>query len=163
MMNLFSPLMGCLLLALGVLVGLVKPLLLSPLNKIPGPMYSKFTSLVLKWHEFHANRTTYIHRLHLRYGPVVRLAPNEVAFASASAVKEIYGSGGSGYDKTGFYDLFLVYGRRYVARGTGTHSGCDERCCVPDDLSTNQNRVHHPGQRGCKILPPQHATPVARV
>lgn len=85
----------------------------SPLNKIPGPWYTKFTSLVLKWHEFRANRTRYIHHLHLTYGPDVRIAPDEVAFASAAAVKEIYSSGGSGYDKTEFYDLFKVYKRRY--------------------------------------------------
>lgn len=86
--------------------------LLSPLNKIPGPMLARYTSLILKWHEFKTNRTRYIHKLHLRYGPVVRIAPTEVAFASLGAVKEIYCSGGSGYDKTEFYDLFQVYGRR---------------------------------------------------
>ena len=65
------------------------------------------------WHEFRANRTRYIHQLHKHYGStVVRIAPNEVAFASADAVKDIYCSGGSGYDKTEFYDLFKVYGRR---------------------------------------------------
>ncbi|KAK4106461.1 cytochrome P450 3A13 [Parathielavia hyrcaniae] len=84
----------------------------SPLNQIPGPWYAKFTSLVLKWNEFRANRTRYIHDLHLKYGPSVRIAPFEVAFASAAAVKEIYCSGGSGYDKTEFYDMFRVYGRR---------------------------------------------------
>jgi hypothetical protein len=85
----------------------------SPLNAIPGPLTAKFTSVILKWHEFHADRTKYIHSLHRKYGPAVRIAPNEVAFASAAAVKEIYCSGGSGYDKTEFYDLFKVYGRRY--------------------------------------------------
>ena len=86
--------------------------LTSPLNRIPGPRHAGFTSLPLRWHEFRAERTRYVHQLHLRYGPVVRIAPNEVAFASAAAVKEIYCSGGSGYDKTEFYDLFKVYGRR---------------------------------------------------
>lgn len=90
----------------------------SPLRKLPGPTYSIFTSVVLKWHEFHTNRTRYIHRLHQKYGPVVRIGPNEAAFASQTAVKEIYGSGGSGYDKTEFYDLFKVYGRRYGARSS---------------------------------------------
>lgn len=84
----------------------------SPLAKVPGPWYSKFTSLVLKWHELHANRTNYIHQLHLQYGPVVRLGPSEASFTSAAAVKEIYCSGGSGYDKTEFYNLFTVYDRR---------------------------------------------------
>jgi hypothetical protein len=86
----------------------------SPLNKIPGPPLARYTSLILKWHEFHTDRRKYIHNLHLRYGPVVRIAPNEVAFSSLAAVKEIYCSAGSGYDKTEFYDLFKVYGRRYL-------------------------------------------------
>ncbi|KAF4997823.1 hypothetical protein FGRMN_3571 [Fusarium graminum] len=80
--------------------------------KVPGPFVSNFTSLVLKWHELNANRTVYIHGLHKKYGSVVRIGPNEVSFTSLAALKEIYGSGGSGYDKTEFYDLFQVYGRR---------------------------------------------------
>jgi hypothetical protein len=88
----------------------------SPLNKIPGPWHAKFTSLALQWHGLRANRTRYIHSLHRQYGPVVRIGPDEVAFASAAAVKEIYCSGGSGYDKTEFYDLFKVYGRRCVSQ-----------------------------------------------
>ncbi|KAI0476723.1 cytochrome P450 3A13 [Xylaria cf. heliscus] len=84
----------------------------SPLRTLPGPKISLFTSLVLKLHEFRALRTRYIHELHLKYGPVVRIAPNEASFASLEGIKEIYGSGGSGYDKTEFYDLFQVYGRR---------------------------------------------------
>ncbi|KAJ2989563.1 hypothetical protein NUW58_g3408 [Xylaria curta] len=86
----------------------------SPLRALPGPKVSLFTTLVLKFHEFRAQRTSYIHKLHLSYGPVVRIAPNEVSFASPEGIREIYGSGGSGYDKTEFYDLFQVYGRRYV-------------------------------------------------
>ena len=106
-----SPIFGLILIAVLSSVYLLR-CLLSPLNKIPGPALAKYTSWILKWHEFHANRTRYIHALHLRYGPVVRIAPNEVAFASQGAVKEIYCSAGSGYDKTEFYDLFKVYGRR---------------------------------------------------
>jgi hypothetical protein len=93
--------------------------LTSPLNKIPGPWHAKFTTLVLKSHEFRTNRTRYVHALHLKYGPAVRIAPNEVVFASAAAVKEIYCSGGSGYDKTEFYDMFKVYGRRYAVLSQG--------------------------------------------
>ncbi|KAK8026618.1 Cytochrome P450 [Apiospora marii] len=111
MMILFSPIIaGWLLLALAAVY--VRACLASPLRNIPGPRLSVYTSWVLKWHEFRARRTRYIHRLHLQYGPVVRIAPNEVAFASAEGVKEIYCSRGSGYDKTEFYDLFQVYGRR---------------------------------------------------
>ncbi|KFA47172.1 hypothetical protein S40293_09612 [Stachybotrys chartarum IBT 40293] len=85
---------------------------LSPLRKIPGPFYCKLTSLVLRWNELQANRTVFVHQMHLKYGPVVRIAPNEVSFTSWTALKEIYCSSGSGYDKTEFYDLFRAYGRR---------------------------------------------------
>lgn len=86
--------------------------LASPLNAIPGPAMAQFTSATLKLNELKANRTRYIHDLHQRYGPVVRIAPGEVSFTSWAALKEIYCSVGSGYDKTEFYDLFKIYGRR---------------------------------------------------
>ncbi|KAH7243284.1 cytochrome P450 [Fusarium redolens] len=98
---------GALLLATHIIIRLT-----SATAKVPGPFISNFTSLVLKWHELNANRTVYIHELHKKYGSVVRVAPNEVSFTSIDALKEIYGSGGSGYDKTEFYDLFQVYGKR---------------------------------------------------
>jgi hypothetical protein len=110
-MLVFSPLFFA-----GLCVGIVAVYLIerlrSPLRRLPGPYLSQFTSIVLKWHELRAGRTKYIHRLHLAFGPVVRIAPNELSFTSPTAVKEIYCSGGSGYDKTEFYNLFKVYGRR---------------------------------------------------
>ncbi|ETS81680.1 hypothetical protein PFICI_06682 [Pestalotiopsis fici W106-1] len=84
----------------------------SPLWVVPGPFLSRFTSVPLRWHDFRANRTPYIHKLHLTYGPAVLIAPNEVSFTSFEAVKEIYGSSGSGYEKSNFYNLFTVFGRR---------------------------------------------------
>lgn len=98
-------------LSVALLVGLIH-CLASPLRRVPGPTSSRVTSLLLRWRELRARRTAYIHQLHQRYGPVVRIAPNEVSFTSWPALKEIYCSGGSGYDKSRFYDLFRVYGRR---------------------------------------------------
>ncbi|KAK4934678.1 hypothetical protein LTR10_024120 [Elasticomyces elasticus] len=57
------------------------------------------------YHDFIGTKRLWIHNLHLRYGCVVRLAPNEVSFASATALKEIYTSAG-GYAKTELYSLF---------------------------------------------------------
>lgn len=81
-------------------------------TKVPGPWYTNLTSLVLKYHEIHASRRVWIQSLHKQYGPVVRLAPNETSFANLEGMKEIYQSGGSGYDKTEFYDLFTQFGHR---------------------------------------------------
>lgn len=84
----------------------------TPLSKLPGPWYSLFSDVFLMCKEFSGQRRVYIHELHKRFGPVVRLGPNEVAFTSLEALKEIYQSGGSGYDKTEFYDLFVQYETR---------------------------------------------------
>jgi hypothetical protein len=110
MIILSPPFLGAAALLL-LLAHLVR-LIYSPLWKLPGPRTTALTGLVLKWQALRANRTLYIHDLHKRYGPVVRIAPGEVSFTSWAALKEIYCSGGSGYDKTEFYDLFKIYGRR---------------------------------------------------
>lgn len=84
----------------------------SPLRRLPGPRISIFTSLWLKYQEFTSNRREYIHALHKQYGNVVRLGPSEVSFASLDSMREIYLSGGSGYDKTELYDLFTQFSTR---------------------------------------------------
>ena len=86
--------------------------LASPIARLPGPFNTVFTAIWLKVQEFSGTRRLYIHSLHQRYGPVVRLGPNEVSFASVDAMKEIYTSGGSGYDRTEFYELFKQFGTR---------------------------------------------------
>jgi hypothetical protein len=84
----------------------------SPLAKIPGPPISAITSIRLVLAELVGHRRLYVHQLHLRYGPVVRLSPHEVSFSSPRAVKEIYMSEGSGYDRTEYYDIFRQFGVR---------------------------------------------------
>ena len=86
--------------------------LFSPLLKVPGPYFTFITDVWLMLQEFMGNRREYIHQLHKQYGPVVRLGPNEVSFTSVEALKEIYSSGGSGYDKTEFYTLFTQFDTR---------------------------------------------------
>ena len=85
---------------------------ISPLSRIPGPFITRFTSLPLIYNEFKSNRRLHVHSLHQKYGPVVRLSPNEVSFTSLDALKEIYTSGGSGYDKTELYTLFMQFDTR---------------------------------------------------
>jgi cytochrome P450 len=43
--------------------------------------------------------------LHRRYGPVVRIAPNELSFASPAAARDIF-TVGKGFHKTDFYSVF---------------------------------------------------------
>ncbi|PLB47344.1 cytochrome P450 monooxygenase [Aspergillus steynii IBT 23096] len=99
---------------------------------VPGPWYTKLTSLVLKYHEFTRNRRLWIHNLHKAYGTVVRLAPNEVSFSNLDGVKEIYQSGGSGYDKTEFYGLFRQYNHRTMFSTLNKHDHSQRRRLFAD-------------------------------
>ena len=96
---------------LAFVILLIYRLWLSPLARLPGPTICALTRLPLMYHEFNGNRRKFIHALHLKYGPVVRVAPDEVSFATREAAKEIYTSGGSGYDKSSFYNLFSNFDR----------------------------------------------------
>ncbi|KJZ71230.1 hypothetical protein HIM_09373 [Hirsutella minnesotensis 3608] len=79
-------------------------------SRVPGPWYSKWTSLVLDFHSIKGSRSPYIHSLHKQYGPVVRVAPGEVAVSDLDAVKTIYSTKET-FRKSHFY-------RRVVAPDT---------------------------------------------
>jgi cytochrome P450 len=75
----------------------------SPLAKLPGPWYSKYTHYVLKFQNLGARRVHYIHAMHQRYGPIVRISPEEVAIADVDASVQIH-KPGSGFLKSAWYD-----------------------------------------------------------
>ncbi|KAK7920048.1 hypothetical protein PG985_008070 [Apiospora marii] len=74
-----------------------------PLSKIPGPWYSRFTRLVLKYHILTGREMYYIHALHRRYGPVVRIAPRDAAVCDLAAFSQIHRAG-SPFRKGPWYD-----------------------------------------------------------
>lgn len=88
----------------------------------PGPWYTYFTNIVLRYHEWNGNRRLYIHKLHGKYGDAVRIGVREFSFCGREGVKGVYGcetEGGRGekrleLDKTGFYGLFRQLGVRTV-------------------------------------------------
>jgi hypothetical protein len=82
------------------------------MSKLPGPWYTRFTDFYLMYREFTAQRRAYIHDLHQKFGPVIRIGPNEASFTSVEALSEIYQSQGTGYDKSTFYNNFMQYGQR---------------------------------------------------
>ncbi|KAM0231879.1 hypothetical protein ACHAPO_008175 [Fusarium lateritium] len=69
---------------------------------VPGPRLAAISSF---WHAYNARngRMAYLGKtLHRKYGPVVRVGPNEVWFNTKEAFHAIY-SNGSGYEKSDFY------------------------------------------------------------
>lgn len=87
------------------------PLIFTPLRSVPGPKSFAISKWRLAYEDWKGYRTKTIYQLHLKYGPVVRIGPNEVSFNSVSALRTIYGPG-SGFERTSFYQVFDVYGRK---------------------------------------------------
>lgn len=74
-----------------------------PLVHLPGPWYSKFTSWPLNIYWLLGRKALYVHQLHAKYGPVVRVAPDEADICDVSAKQIIY-STKEVYQKSEFYD-----------------------------------------------------------
>ncbi|KEY67747.1 hypothetical protein S7711_04067 [Stachybotrys chartarum IBT 7711] len=73
-----------------------------PLSAVPGPRIAAISNI---WHAVHARNGQMANlgrTLHRKYGPVVRVGPNEVWFNTPEAHKAIYSSG-SGFEKSDFY------------------------------------------------------------
>ncbi|CAG9981333.1 unnamed protein product [Clonostachys byssicola] len=116
-----------LIVILVVAIGLgwwLKSLHLPTTFKIPGPWYLKFTNLCVIYVEALGHRREWIHQLHLKYGPVVQIAHNEVSFVSYTAAKQIYVSGSKDFEKTDFYDIFQQRGHinLFTARDPHVHA-----------------------------------------
>jgi cytochrome P450 len=62
-----------------------------PLRNFPGPLYLRATRLGYIYHAFKGDLSFAVLGLHERYGEVVRIAPNELAFANPSAWQDIQG------------------------------------------------------------------------
>ena len=77
----------------------------SPLRKYPGPLLASVSRL-WKVLSTASGRTHLEHiALHRKYGPVVRIAPNEVSIASPEAARTVL-SAGKHFYKTKFYGVF---------------------------------------------------------
>jgi cytochrome P450 len=78
-----------------------------PLAHIPGPLQAKLSSLFLYNLSYHGIEASKIDELHQQYGPVVRIAPNEVDISDGAAINAIYVKSG-GFPKNACYVNFDI-------------------------------------------------------
>ncbi|KAI1471370.1 putative cytochrome P450 [Daldinia caldariorum] len=80
-----------LLIATGVaILGYVYTIFSNPLRRIPGPWYTLWTYTIFKYKVVTGQRPQWVHSLHEKYGPVVRITPNEVSIQDVNAVLRMY-------------------------------------------------------------------------
>ncbi|KAG8630441.1 hypothetical protein KVT40_002060 [Elsinoe batatas] len=84
----------------------------NPLKHVPGPYYSLFTRLPLKWAILSGRRIHYVDSLHAKYGPFVRISPVEVSVSDAGAFSEIHRVGTS-FRKSDWYHSFTQQKDRF--------------------------------------------------
>ncbi|OTB01706.1 hypothetical protein M426DRAFT_63551 [Hypoxylon sp. CI-4A] len=94
-----------LLVPLFIVVRIIYVRYASPLREYPGPFLASFSRL---WKVIStASEHTHLDHiaLHRKYGPVVRVAPNELSFASPTVARNIL-SAGKRFYKTDYYSVF---------------------------------------------------------
>lgn len=82
---------------------------LHPLANIPGPFVASLTSTWLYSLSYRGIEASSVDNLHKRYGPVVRIAPNEVDIADGAALYLVYVNDG-GFLKHSCYKNFDING-----------------------------------------------------
>lgn len=65
----------------------------STLRHVPGPWHAKFTDFELRYHNIVGDKFHWLTALHKKYGPYVRIAPDEIAICDPAAVKKVHGLG----------------------------------------------------------------------
>ncbi|KAH8668484.1 isotrichodermin C-15 hydroxylase [Xylariales sp. PMI_506] len=116
---------GCGLLAAYAL-SVIYYLFLSPLRSFPGPISHRISSVHRAYHLLKGDLPFYIAKLHQRYGPVVRIGPNELAFTDPQAWKDIYGHKSAGQEEFPkywkFYKFFDTMPTSIITSGREEHS-----------------------------------------
>ncbi|KAJ7065717.1 cytochrome P450 [Mycena amicta] len=77
-----------------------------PLSSIPGPWYAAVSSLWITTHVLRLEQCKTIHALFQTYGPVVRIAPNKIAFCDLGTMKSVYST--CKFDKSDYYKSLLT-------------------------------------------------------
>jgi hypothetical protein len=85
----------------------VYSLFLSPLKDIPGPTLAAVSDLWLTTHLMRFQQTSTIHELFLKYGPVVRVGPQKIAFCNVAAMREVYSQ--QKFPKSEMYSIFKMF------------------------------------------------------
>jgi cytochrome P450 len=83
------------------------------LSHIPGPCLPSCTSAWINFHAWIGDECTAVHKLHVKYGPVLRTGPNDVNIADGAALSAIYVEKG-GFRKADFYANFDIDGHKSI-------------------------------------------------
>ncbi|KAJ5531630.1 hypothetical protein N7527_005023 [Penicillium freii] len=97
-------------------------LFINPLSKYPGPKFAATSRLPQLYHTFKGDLVEWVSELHTTHGDVVRIAPDELSYATGEAWKGIYGHASAGKKVTEKDSRFYgptFYGAPDIIRANG--------------------------------------------
>jgi benzoate 4-monooxygenase len=98
-----------LFIALGfVVVSFLRSHFFHPLRKFPGPFWAAHTDIWRVYHLWTRRMPDTLLKVHEKYGPVVRIGPNDLSFQSVEILNDVY-KGGRKFIKSNFYDGFTTF------------------------------------------------------
>ncbi|TQS32879.1 hypothetical protein Golomagni_06792, partial [Golovinomyces magnicellulatus] len=119
----------------------------SSISQLPGPWYSKYTGIVLDIYCVLGKRSFYVHDLHKKYGPVVRIAPNDVDITDAEAIRTIY-SVKETFTKTAFYNGLVGPGQESMFSTLNVDFHRRHRKLLAQPMSETSLKTFIPAIRG---------------
>ncbi|RDW68064.1 hypothetical protein BP6252_09460 [Coleophoma cylindrospora] len=96
-----------------VIVTCVYRLYYHPLSEVPGPVLARISGWPNWYYASKGNRHIELNRLHEKYGPRVRFAPNFVSINTPNGLKEIYGTRSSNIVKSDWYRCIHYFAGGY--------------------------------------------------
>ncbi|KAI1663815.1 Cytochrome P450 [Pyrenophora tritici-repentis] len=93
-------------------------LLRSPLRQIPGPWWARFTSLGIILEGLKGRRVFGLEKLHHKYGPIIRIGPNEVSIGDWRQLRVIYANSKAALKDSAFYHSATFVGRNNIFQMT---------------------------------------------
>lgn len=118
-----------------------------PLSKVPGPWIASVSRLWVIYRLAKGDMDQVQRNLHARYGPLIRIAPNEVACADPHAIKQIYRTQNA-LTKTDFYP---VWGNTEISKYR------DHFSVVNEKLHSERRRIVSHVYSLANVLQSEHA------
>ncbi|KAI1379517.1 cytochrome P450 [Hypoxylon crocopeplum] len=120
----------------------------NPLSSIPGPLLSRWTDLPVRVKLLSGTKARYVHSLHEKYGPIVRLGPHEVDVSDVNGAREIHKVRSKYMKDPGFYvggkvrSLFSTLDPAFHAQRKRTLDRCFAEASMVDLEPTVVEKAH---------------------
>ncbi|KAF4999152.1 hypothetical protein FDECE_11580 [Fusarium decemcellulare] len=88
--------------------------ILSPLRHIPGPKSTRFTGAAVWFASIQRRRVYKLQELHAKFGPVVRIGPNEVSVSDWRHLRSIYANNKGVIKEASFYEAATFIGKNNI-------------------------------------------------